>query len=170
MVDGGSQAQTDSQLVHTLPTKKDTVMNRIFSKSVLRPATATVMTAALLGSGMTGTALAATSATGGSAVRPAVPAPAHTGRVTHLACPGIGFTVVHNDRSGGVILPAGHYRVWSPRLSCRTASAYFTTFLNRHQGTIPGWSGKQIGVGYGVYTQSRTGDTFAVQHAGWHAG
>jgi hypothetical protein len=126
-------------------------MKRILVTSVLRPVTAVVLTAGLLGGGMlAGTAAAATS-------HPST----HAG--SRLACPGISFTVLHNDRSGGVILPAGRYRVWSPELGCKTASNYFTVFLNRHQGTIPGWTGRQLGKGYGVYTQNRTSAAFAVQ-------
>jgi hypothetical protein len=156
-------------------------MKRITTNSILRPATAALLTAGLIGGSgaLAGTAMAATTPNGGGAMGPAATAPAtpktpstpkggattkgtnHT--AGHLACPSIGFTVMHNDRTGGLVLPAGRYRVWSPNLSCKTASADFTTFLNHYQGTIPGWTTKQYGRGYGVFTQTRTGDSFAVQ-------
>ncbi|MFL5861715.1 MAG: hypothetical protein ACJ780_13175 [Solirubrobacteraceae bacterium] len=46
--------------------------------------------------------------------------------------------MLHNDQSGGVVLPGGSYTVSSPNLGCQTASNYFTTFLNRYNKAIPG--------------------------------
>ena len=80
------------------------------------------------------------------------------------ACAGIGFTVLHNDQSGGVRLPAGGYRVTSPNLDCSTASADFTTFLDRYNGAIPGWTGSASGAGRGTFTQRATGRRFTVTH------
>src|SRR3984885_11173241 len=87
---------------------------------------------------------------GPPAPRPAPPQPADA------SCQGIGFTVLHNDRSGGLVLPAGPYKVSSPDFSCKTASSYFTTFLNKYQGPIPGWTGKHMGYGYAAYTNDTT--------------
>ena len=80
------------------------------------------------------------------------------------ACPGIGFTVLHNDRSGGVVLPKGPYTVSSATISCKAASQDFTNFLDHHQGQIPGWTGHQIAPGYGTYTNNSTHQSFTVKH------
>ena len=80
------------------------------------------------------------------------------------ACPGIGFTVLHNDRSGGITLPKGSYTVSSATMSCKAASKDFTYFLNHYQGKIPGWTGHQIAPGYGTYTNNRTHQSFTVKH------
>jgi hypothetical protein len=80
------------------------------------------------------------------------------------ACAGIGFTVLHNDQSGGVKLPAGAYRITSSNLDCSVASVDFTTFLNKYNGAIPGWTGSSSGAGNGTYTQRGTGKSFTVSH------
>jgi hypothetical protein len=106
------------------------------------------------------TAGAATAATtGGSAIQPHTP----SAQISKAGCQGISFTVLHNDRSGGVVLPAGQYRVSSPNLGCKTASNYFTTFLNKYNGKIPGWSGQQKAKGFGTYTKNNTKTNFAVK-------
>src|SRR6202789_1197070 len=79
------------------------------------------------------------------------------------SCQGISFTVLHNDQSGGVILPAGKYTVSSPNLGCKTASSYFTTFLNKYNNGIPGWTGKAIAKGWGTYTKNNSTTQFTVK-------
>jgi hypothetical protein len=79
------------------------------------------------------------------------------------SCTGIGFTVLHNDQSGGVTLPAGAYTVSSPNLACKPASNYFTTFLNKYNGAIPGWKGKAIAKGWGTYTKNGSTTQFTVK-------
>jgi hypothetical protein len=82
------------------------------------------------------------------------------------SCKGIGFTVLHNDSSGGVILPAGKYTVSSPNLGCTgpgSASSYFTMFLNKYNHAIPGWKGKQIAKGWGTYTKNGSKTQFTVK-------
>ncbi len=79
------------------------------------------------------------------------------------SCPGSSFTVLHNDRSGGVILPAGQYRVSSPNLACKTAGAYFTTFLAKYNGPIPGWTARRFAVGYGKYSKKNSKLNFTVK-------
>jgi hypothetical protein len=81
------------------------------------------------------------------------------------SCAGIGFSVLHNDRTGGVALPAGSYRVTSRNLDCGTASADFTQFLDRYQNAIPGWVGTQQAPGQGTFTQRGTGLSFSVARA-----
>ena len=79
------------------------------------------------------------------------------------SCKGISFTVLHNDHSGGVTLPAGRYTVSSPNLSCSAASNYFTTFLDKYNGKIPGWTGKQFSAGYGKYSKNKSKLNFTVK-------
>jgi hypothetical protein len=140
-------------------------MNRIHrTKSIIASA---ATAAALIGSGaIAATAMAATPS-GGAGVRPAATARTNgTGTNAATSCHGIGFTVLHNDRSGGLVLPAGPYMVSSPDFSCKTASGYFTTFLDKYQGPIPGWTGKQLGYGYGTYTNNATKQSFTVKYVG----
>ena len=82
---------------------------------------------------------------------------------TPVSCKGISFSVLHNDSSGGVILPAGKYTVSSPNLSCKPASNYFTTFLNKYNNGIPGWKGKAIAKGWGTYTKNNSTTQFTVK-------
>jgi hypothetical protein len=93
--------------------------------------------------------------------RGGAPAGRPTGRP---ACAGISFTVMHNDRSGGVALPQGGYTVSSPNLDCSTASADFTMFLDKYNGAIPGWTGSSSAAGRGTFTQRGTGKQFTVTH------
>ena len=79
------------------------------------------------------------------------------------SCKGIGFSVLHNDSSGGLILPAGNYTVSSPNLSCKTASNYFTTFLDKYNHAIPGWKGNAIAKGWGTYTKNSSNTQFTVK-------
>ncbi len=88
-------------------------------------------------------------------VTPAAAAPA--------SCTGISFTVLHNDQSGGVILPGGSYTVSSPNLGCSTASSYFTTFLNKYNLAIPGWHGVVIAKGWGTYIRNGSSTQFTVK-------
>ncbi len=82
---------------------------------------------------------------------------------TSPSCRGISFSVLHNDTSGGVILPAGSYTVSSPNLSCKPASNYFTTFLNNYNQAIPGWKGKVIAKGWGTYIKNNSKTQFTVK-------
>ena len=78
-------------------------------------------------------------------------------------CPSITFTVLHNDQSGGVRLPAGQYRISSSTLSCSTASSFFKTFLSKYSGNIPGWKGTASGTGNGTYRRNSNGTSFTVK-------
>ncbi len=79
------------------------------------------------------------------------------------SCNGISFTVLHNDQSGGVILPGGSYTVSSPNLGCQTASNYFTTFLNKYNLAIPGWKGVETAKGWGTYLKNGSSTQFTVK-------
>jgi hypothetical protein len=104
---------------------------------------------------MTGTAAVATLAASVALATPATAAPA--------SCNGISFTVLHNDQSGGVILPGGSYTVSSPNLGCQTASSYFTTFLNKYNNAIPGWKGVETAKGWGTYLRNGSSTQFTVK-------
>jgi Protein of unknown function (DUF4232) len=104
---------------------------------------------------MTGTAAVAAVAASVAVASPATAAPA--------SCNGISFTVLHNDQSGGVILPGGSYTVSSPNLGCKTASSYFTTFLNKYNLAIPGWTGVVTGKGWGTFIKNGSSTQFTVK-------
>jgi hypothetical protein len=103
----------------------------------------------------TGAAAVAVLAASVALVTPATAAPA--------SCNGISFTVLHNDQSGGVILPGGGYTVSSPNLGCKTASNYFTTFLNKYNLAIPGWTGVVTGKGWGTFIKNSSSTQFTVK-------
>src|ERR1700744_6616335 len=88
----------------------------------------------------------------------AIPATAAT-----ASCGGISFTVLHNDQSGGVILPRGSYTGSSPNLGRLTASNYFTTFLNKYNTAIPGWAGVATAKGWGTYIKNGSSTQFTVK-------
>jgi hypothetical protein len=112
---------------------------------------------ALAAGGVAAVALVAPAAvTTSASAAPAAPA-------ATSSCQGVSFSVLHNDQSGGVTLPAGKYTVSSPNLGCKPASNYFTTFLNKYNGAIPGWKGKQTAKGWGTYTKSNTKTQFTVK-------
>jgi hypothetical protein len=73
------------------------------------------------------------------------------------------FTVLHNDRSGGVTLPAGLYRVSTSNLNCLTASNFFKTFLSKYTNAIPGWKTTVLGKGNGTYRRSSDDSSFTVK-------
>jgi hypothetical protein len=109
-------------------------------------------------------ALAAGGIAAAALVAPAaIATPASAAGLATASCKGISFSVLHNDSSGGVILPQGKYTVSSPNLGCKTASNYFTTFLDKYNRAIPGWKGKQIARGWGTYTKNNSNTQFTVK-------
>ena len=119
-----------------------------------------------LGAAGAGAASAHAATTGGASVQPDTAHRIATTPNSHRnwVCPGIGFTVLHNDRSGQITLPKGGYTVSSATMTCKAASRDFTNFLDHYQGKIPGWTGHQIAPGYGTYTNNRTHQSFTVKH------
>jgi hypothetical protein len=115
-------------------------------------------------------ALAAGGVTVALAVTVAVAASATAATPAQASCTGISFSVLHNDQSGGVTLPAGKYTVSSPNLGCKPASNFFTTFLNKYNGAIPGWKGKAIAKGWGTYTNNSGTAQFTVKWSNAKAG
>ena len=75
-------------------------------------------------------AVACASRTGAAAVAAVavLVALASSAAAAPASCNGIGFRVLHNDQSGGGILPDGSYTVSSPNLGCSTASSYLPRF------------------------------------------
>jgi hypothetical protein len=108
-------------------------------------------------------AVAAVGIAAALAVTVAVATTATAATSAKASCQGISFSVLHNDQSGGVILPAGKYTVSSTNLDCKTASNYFTTFLNKYNHAIPGWTGKAIAKGWGTYTNNSGTAQFTVK-------
>jgi hypothetical protein len=53
--------------------------------------------------------------------------------------------------------------VSSPNLGCKTASNYFTKFLNKYNAAIPRWKGKSTAKGWGTYTKNNSNTPFAVK-------
>ena len=96
-------------------------MKRILHTKSIVASAATA--AVLIGGGATAATAMAATGSGGSGVRPATAARTAPAQSADASCQGIGFTVLHNDRSGGLVLPAGPYKVSSPDFSCKTASA-----------------------------------------------
>jgi hypothetical protein len=79
----------------------------------------------------------------GPAGTPAQAGSATDGGGSHgdLACPGT-FEVEHDDRVGGLRIPAGDYSIslLGGNLTCATAERFFATFLTRPSGKLPrGW-------------------------------
>jgi hypothetical protein len=87
------------------------------------------------------------------------------------ACPS--FRVLHNDRIGPAVLPAGTYDVEPTAgsgLTCGQASALFTRFLSDYDGTLPGnW--RVVGQGSGRASFLRANRTaFTVARIGGGGG
>jgi Protein of unknown function (DUF4232) len=108
-------------------------------------------------------ALAAGGVAAALAVAVVVATSATAATPAQASCQGISFSVLHNDQSGGVILPAGKYTVSSPNLGCKPASNFFTTFLNKYNNGIPGWTGKAIAKGWGTYSKNKSTTRFTVK-------
>jgi hypothetical protein len=102
-----------------------------FDGKLPRPWTLDVATASFTAPGKSfSVALASGPSGGGGGQHPA----------TGTLCPGT-FSVLHNDSSGPLALPAGQYTVTLlsvGRFTCAQASAKFTQFLQDYDGILPG--------------------------------
>lgn len=88
-------------------------------------------------------------------------------------CPN--FKVLHDDRIGAVVLPAGIYEVTvSAGLSCPASSKLFARFLSDWDGNLPNrWAAKAEGTGKASFEQaSMNGDgpRFSVRRIGTGGG
>jgi hypothetical protein len=84
------------------------------------------------------------------------------------ACPS--FKVLHDDRIGAVVLPAGNYEVTvSPGLSCPASSKLFARFLSDWDGTLPKpWRATAEGSGKATFKGGSL--SFSVRLAGGGGG
>jgi hypothetical protein len=84
------------------------------------------------------------------------------------ACPS--FKVLHDDRIGAVVLPAGSYEVTvSDGLSCPASSKLFARFLSDWDGNLPKpWRGTAEGSGKATFTGGSL--SFSVRLAGGGGG
>jgi hypothetical protein len=80
------------------------------------------------------------------------------GSASAAGCPS--FKVLHNDRIGPAVLPAGNYTIAvGPQsdLNCYSASQLFTRFLEDFDGNLPGgWSVVAQGSGKAAFKQGGT--------------
>lgn len=80
------------------------------------------------------------------------------GSASAAGCPS--FKVLHNDRIGPAVLPAGNYTITvGPQsdLNCYAASQLFTRFLEDYDGNLPGgWSIVAQGSGKAAFKQGGT--------------
>jgi hypothetical protein len=92
------------------------------------------------------------------------------GSASAAVCPS--FKVLHDDRIGAVVLPAGSYEVITEGgLSCRGASQLFARFLQDWDGNLPHrWISKSEGPGKASFRQASyatdVGRYFSVRRTG----
>lgn len=88
-----------------------------------------------------------------------------------VKCPST-FRVLHNDRIGPAVLPAGQYTITVQRaaLGCTTAASLFTQFLQDYDGNLPkGWAVIAQGKGQARFTQNgQPGFSVARSSGGGH--
>lgn len=90
------------------------------------------------------------------------------GSASAAACPS--FKVLHDDRIGAVVLPAGNYEVTtSAGLSCPASSKLFARFLSDWDGNLPKpWRAKAEGSGKATFTGGS--QSFSVRLSGGGGG
>lgn len=92
---------------------------------------------------------------------------------TAASCPS--FRVLHDDRIGPAVLPAGNYKVMiapSSGLTCPAASKLFTRFLEDYDGVLPSpWRVSAQGSGKASFTQGgKAGFSVALSSSGGEGG
>ncbi|HTR76056.1 MAG TPA: hypothetical protein VMH33_12455 [Solirubrobacterales bacterium] len=95
------------------------------------------------------------------AVRPAGAAP------TASTCPG--FRVLHNDRIGPAVFPAGTYTITleDSSLTCKSSAELFARFLEDYDGVLPRpWTVVNEGSGKSSFVRNRTVPGFSVALTG----
>jgi hypothetical protein len=96
------------------------------------------------------------------AARPAGAAP--SAAEATKACPG--FRVIHNDRIGTAVFPAGTYTVnlEDATLNCKSSAELFARFLEDWDGNLPKpWTVSGEGSGKASFTRSSIGGGFSVE-------
>ncbi len=92
------------------------------------------------------------------------PAPA---AATPTTCPG--FRVLHDDRIGAAVFPAGTYTVTlqASNLTCRSSAGLFARFLEDYDGVLPKpWTVANEGPGKASFLRNGTVPGFAVEQTG----
>lgn len=91
--------------------------------------------------------------------------------ITPVSCPA--FQVLHNDRIGPAMLPAGNYMITiapTASLSCARASQLFTRFLADYDGVLPApWRVVAQGSGKAAFNQGDRA-AFSVARSGGEEG
>jgi hypothetical protein len=80
--------------------------------------------------------------------------------VTPTTCPG--FKVLHNDRIGAAVFPAGSYTITiqDTSLSCKSSAELFARFLEDWDGNLPKpWTVSNEGTGKSSFVRAITGGT-----------
>jgi hypothetical protein len=102
------------------------------------------------------------------AARPAGAAAPATNPTT---CPG--FRVLHEDRIGAAVFPAGTYTVTiqDTSLNCKSSAALFARFLEDYDGVLPKpWNVANEGPGKAAFLRNGTSPGFSVELTGKPAG
>ncbi|MBS1883602.1 MAG: hypothetical protein JSS97_11680 [Actinobacteria bacterium] len=102
-------------------------------------------------------ALALAARPAGAAAPPAKP----------TAC--LGFRVLHNDRIGAAVFPAGSYTITlqDPSLDCKSSAELFARFLEDYDGVLPKpWTVANEGSGKAAFLRNGTSPGFSVELTG----
>jgi hypothetical protein len=89
------------------------------------------------------------------------------GAATPTTCPG--FRVLHNDRIGAAVFPAGTYTLTlqDSSLNCKSSAALFARFLEDYDGILPKpWMVANEGPGKASFLRGGTAPGFAVELTG----
>jgi hypothetical protein len=89
------------------------------------------------------------------------------GAVAPTTCPG--FRVLHDDRIGAAVFPAGSYTITlqASNLTCRSSAALFARFLEDYDGILPSpWKVANEGPGKASFLRGGTVPGFAVELSG----
>jgi hypothetical protein len=86
------------------------------------------------------------------------------GAATPTTCPG--FRVLHNDRIGAAVFPAGSYTLTlqDTTLNCKSSAALFARFLEDYDGVLPKpWTVANEGSGKAAFLRNGTSPGFSVE-------
>jgi hypothetical protein len=77
------------------------------------------------------------------------------------------FHVLHNDRIGGMQVPAGVYQLKTNELTCAKASVLFSEFLKDYNGVLPKpWHYTAQGPGQAQFVRGNGSQGFSAQRTG----
>jgi hypothetical protein len=95
------------------------------------------------------------------------PAGAAAPTANPTTCPG--FRVLHNDRIGAAVFPAGSYTLTlqDPTLNCKSSAELFARFLEDYDGVLPKpWTVANEGSGKAAFLRNGTSPGFSVELTG----